>query len=307
MSFAREFGDKYGKKLMGTATKTGIDAAKTASKQVAQKTAKATGDLIGKKIADKITSLGKTKSKEKEKEEQEIYIPPEKRQQIIDDLRLFWYHIKMEYQKITNLLGTTSDNVPRFITKKWIEVHDQSGNAEDRYKPSKQIRFKTSTVRSDLCDFSDVYIVIKGDITLTKTDGRGLIDIRNRFLAFKNSAPITNCISKINNVLIDNVEYLDVVMPMYNLLAYSKNYRKTTRSLWDYYRHEPNIPPAADYNAYPITNSQSFKYKISIRGKTSNANQENGKNTEQGTTKTNKNLEIVVPLKHLTNFWRTSN
>ena len=137
----------------------------------------------------------------------------------------------MEYHKIAKLLGTTPDEVLRFITKKWIEVHDQSGNAEDRYKPSKQIRFKTSTVRSDLCDFSDVYIVIKGDITLTKTDGRGLIDIRNRFLAFKNNAPITNCISKINNVLIDNVEYLDVVMPMYNLLAYSKNYRKTTRSL----------------------------------------------------------------------------
>ena len=137
----------------------------------------------------------------------------------------------MEYHKITKLLGTTPDEVLRFITKKWIEVHDQSANAEDRYKPSKQIRFKTSTVRSDLCDFSDVYIVIKGDITLTKTDGRGLIDIRNRFLAFKNNAPITNCISKINNVLIDNVEYLDVVMPMYNLLAYSKNYRKTTKSL----------------------------------------------------------------------------
>ena len=137
----------------------------------------------------------------------------------------------MKYQKITTLPVTTPSEVPKFITKKWIEVHDQSGNAEDRYKPSKQIRFKTSTVRSDLCDFSDVYIVIKGDITLTKTDGRGLIDIRNRFLAFKNNAPITNCISKINNVLIDNVEYLDVVMPMYNLLAYSKNYRKTTRSL----------------------------------------------------------------------------
>ena len=263
--------------------------------------------MIANKIADKFISLGKTKSREREDERQEIHTAPEKRQQIIDDLRFFWYDIKMEYHKITKLLGTTPDEVLRFITKKWIEVHDQSGNAEDRYKPSKQIRFKTSTVRSDLCDFSDVYIVIKGDITLTKTDGRGLIDIRNRFLAFKNNAPITNCISKINNVLIDNVEYLDVVMPMYNLLAYSKNYRKTTRSLWDYYRHEPNISPAADYNAYPITNSQSFKYKISIRGKTSNANQENGKNTEQGTTKTNKNLEIVVPLKHLTNFWRTSN
>ena len=73
----------------------------------------------------------------------------------------------MEYQKITNLLDTTFDNVPRFITKKWIEVHDQSGSAEDRYKPSKQIRFKTSILRSDLCDYSDLYIVVKGDITVT--------------------------------------------------------------------------------------------------------------------------------------------
>ena len=91
LSFARKFGDKYGKKLMDTAAKTGMDAAKIASKRVVQKTAKAIWDLIGNKIADKITSLGKTKSKEKEKEkkEQEIYIPPEKRQQIIDGLRLF--------------------------------------------------------------------------------------------------------------------------------------------------------------------------------------------------------------------------
>ena len=89
LSFARKFGDKYGKKLMDTATKTGIDAAKTASKRVVQKNAVATGDLIANKIADKITSLCKTKSKEKEDEIQKIYIPPEKRQQIIDDLRLF--------------------------------------------------------------------------------------------------------------------------------------------------------------------------------------------------------------------------
>ena len=87
LSFAKNIGNKYGKKLMDTPTKTVGDAAKTASKRVVQKTAEDTGDFIGNKIADKITSLGKTKSKEKEKEEQEIYIPPEKRQQIIDDLR----------------------------------------------------------------------------------------------------------------------------------------------------------------------------------------------------------------------------
>ena len=85
-------------------------------------------------------------------------------------------------------------------------------------------------LRSDLCDYSDAYIVVKGDITLTKTNGRGIIDIRNRFLAFKNNAPFTNCISKINNVLIDNAEDLDTVMPMYNLFEYSNNYRKTTGS-----------------------------------------------------------------------------
>ena len=125
LSFAKKFGDKYGKKLMNTATKTGIDAAKTASKWVVQKTAEATGDLIGNKIADKITSLGKTKSEGKEDERQEIYIPPEKLQQITDDLRLCWYHIKMDYQKITILLGTTPNEVLSFITKKWIKVHDQ--------------------------------------------------------------------------------------------------------------------------------------------------------------------------------------
>ena len=74
------------------------------------------------------------------------------------------------------------DEVPRFISKKWIEVHDQSGSAEDRYKPSKQIRFKISMLRSDVCDFSDVYIVVKGTVTLTKDVDREFIDVRNRSL-----------------------------------------------------------------------------------------------------------------------------
>ena len=171
-------------------------------KKIVQKTVEAAEDLIGNKIADKIL-VWKTKSKEKEDKRQEIYIPPD----------------------------TTSDNVPRFITKKWIDVHDQSGSAEDRYKPSKQMRFKTSILRSDLCDYYDVYIVLKKDISLTEAANRNFIDAGNRFLAFKNNAPFTNCISKINNVLIYNAEDLDVVMPMYNLTEYNKNYRKTTGSL----------------------------------------------------------------------------
>ena len=195
--------------------------------------------------------------------------------------------------------------MPRFITKKWVEVHDQSGSSGDRYKPTKQIRFKTSMLRSDLCDFSDAYIVVKGDITLEKENRRGFIDIRNRFLAFKNNATLTNCISKINNVLIDVI----VVMSIYNLLEYSKNYRKTAGSLSNYYRDEPNNPPLNDddlptvnCNGDPLINSESFKYKSIITGKTSNTNQ---RNTEQGDTKTKKNLEIIVPLKYLSNFWRS--
>ena len=140
----------------------------------------------------------------------------------------------MEYQKITSLLGSTSDNVPRFITKKWIEVHDQSGN--DRYNPSKQIRFKTSMLRSDLCDFSDAYITVNGTFTVTNPDNNAY----DKKLAFKNDVPFVSCISKINNTLIDSDEDLDIVMPMYNFPECSKNYSKTT-SFWNYYIDEPKV------------------------------------------------------------------
>ena len=195
----------------------------------------------------------------------------------------------MEYQKITSLLGTTSDSVPRFITKKWIEVHDQSGNAEDRYKPSEQRRFKTSMLRSDLCGFSDAYIVVKGTITVTNPNDANY----NKKLALKNNAPFTSCISKINNTLIENAENLDIVVPMYNLLEYSKNYRKTTGSFWNYYRDEPNSGTGGENNNvnYSIKNSKSSDYKTSITGKLEGIN-------------TKKNAEIVVPLKHLSNFWK---
>ena len=109
---------------------------------------------------------------------------------------------------------TTSGNVHRFITKKWMEVHDQSGNAENRYKPSKQIRFKTSMLQSDLCDYSDACIVVKGTINVTDPNNNAY----DKKLAFKNDAPFISCISKINNTLIDNVEDLDIVMPMHNLI-----------------------------------------------------------------------------------------
>ena len=195
----------------------------------------------------------------------------------------------MEYQKLTNLLDTKSDNVPRFITKKWVEVHDQSGSADDRYKPSKQIRFKTSMLRSDLCNFSDAYIVAKETTTVADPNDANY----NKKLALKSNAPFTSCISKFNNTLIDNAKDI-VIMPMYNLLEYNKNYWITEGSWWNYYRDEPDIGVGSENNNvnYSIKDSKSFDYKTSITGKLEGVN-------------TTKDVEIVVPLKYLSNFWRT--
>ena len=107
----------------------------------------------------------------------------------------------MEYEKTVNFLDTTSDIVPRFITKKWVEVHDQSGGS---YSINKQIRFKTSMLRSDLCTYSDGYIVVKGTITATDPDNNAY----DKELAFKNNTPFVSCISRINNTLIDNAKDL---------------------------------------------------------------------------------------------------
>ena len=187
----------------------------------------------------------------------------------------------MEFQKIVNLLDITSDNedLPKYVTKKWIEVFNQS---EKNYNSNKEIRIKTPMLRSDLCDFSDAYIVVKGDITV---EGNNNANKRNKNLVFKNNAPFINCITKINGIKIYNTDDLDAVMPMYNLLKYSKYYKKTTGTLWNYYRDESNDPL--------YTNSESFKYKTSIVGKTP---QDNDSLTD---------VKVVVPLKDLSNFWRS--
>ena len=105
-------------------------------------------------------------------------------------------------------------------------------------------------------------------------------------LAFKNNAPFTSCISKINNTLIDNAEDLDIVIPMYNLLEYSKNYRKTTGSFWNYYRDEPNSGIGCENNnvSYSIKDSKSFDQKTSLTGKLEDNN-------------IGREVEIFLPLK----------
>ena len=139
----------------------------------------------------------------------------------------------MEFNKINNLLGPAHNEVPRFITKKWMDVQSQSGNICNMSKP---IRFKTSMLRFDLCNYSDAYVWVKGTITVTNPNNNVNFDRR---LTLKNNAPFVSCISKINGKLVENAENLDIVIPKYNLLEYSKNYEKTSGSLFNYYRDEP--------------------------------------------------------------------
>ena len=122
----------------------------------------------------------------------------------------------MEYQKIVNLLNNKSNKPSKFRTKNWVEIND---DVRGVYSPNKQIRFKTSMLRSSSCDYSDAYILAKGNITINDTAVEGAAaNYINKTVIFKNCAPFTNCISKINNTQIDNTEYIDIVMPMYNLI-----------------------------------------------------------------------------------------
>ena len=169
-------------------------------------------------------------------------------------------------------------------------------------------------LRSDLCDLSDAYIVVKGIVTVS-ADERDRDEL-NRQVTLKNNAPFISCISKINGVLVENAEDLNIVMPMYNLLKYSKNYSKTSPSLWNYYRDE--LTDETNDNNGPnknVINSKSFKYKTSITGSTYNVprritgadgNPVNNPNYDRNKRGT-KEVEIAVPLKHLGNFWNSLN
>ena len=188
----------------------------------------------------------------------------------------------MEYQKIANLLESTSDNLSKFRTRNWVEINDESrGN----YANS-DIRFMTTMLRSNLYDYADSYIIVKGTITITGAGDDAAArqaDERDKGVTFKNCAPFTKCKSRINNTDIDNAHDIDILMPMYNLTEYNDNYSKTSESLWQYYKDDPNDN---------LTDSESFKTKVKITGKTPN-----NRNT--------KDVEIIVPLKYLSNFWRT--
>ena len=136
----------------------------------------------------------------------------------------------MEYQKIAKLIDDNTLNQPsKFRTRNWIEINDESRGA---YNVNSQIKFKTTKLKSSLCDYSDAYILVKGTITVNNTAAAdAAANNTNKKGIFKNCAPLTNCISEINNTQIDNAKDIDIVMPMYNLIEYSDNYAKTTGSL----------------------------------------------------------------------------
>ena len=143
----------------------------------------------------------------------------------------------MEYQKIANLIDA-SNQPSKFRTRNWVEINDESRGA---YNVNSQIKFKTTMLKSSLCDYSDAYIIVKGTIAI---NGRGAAprqaDEKDKGVSFKNCAPFINCISEINYTQIDNAKDVDIVMPMYNLIEYSDNYAKTSASLWQYFRDEPD-------------------------------------------------------------------
>ena len=180
------------------------------------------------------------------------------------------------------MLDNASNQRSNFRTKNWVEINDESRGG---YTTDSDIKFKTTMVRSSLCDYADPYILAKGTIAITSAGDDAAArraDERNKGVIFKSCASFTKCISKINNTKIDNAQAIDIVMSMYNLIEYSNNYSKTSGSLWQYYNDEPNAK---------LANSESFKFKVKIIGTTPA-----GGNT--------KDVKIIVPLKFLSNFWR---
>ena len=196
----------------------------------------------------------------------------------------------MEYQKIANLIDDYASNQPsKFRTRNWVEINDESRGA---YNVNSQIKFKTTMLKSSLCDYSDAYILVKGTISVNSTAAQGAAaNNTNKKVIFKNSAPFTNCISEINNTQMDNAKDIDIVMSMYDLIECSDNYAKTKGSLWQYCKDIPARNNGAIVIFAENNLTDPFNFKVKFTGRTG----------DDGT----KDVEIMVPLKYLSNFWRT--
>ena len=153
----------------------------------------------------------------------------------------------METQKIINLLNDSSNEESKFATKNWYVIDIQT--TKGKYKQGDTIKFETETIKSSLCDYSDAFILVTGNITVAANNDTDV--------AFKNCAPFSTCTTKINDIFVDEANHIYIAMPMYNLIEYSDNYSDTSGSLWQFKRDEV---PAGNVDL-TIDNSQSFKYK----------------------------------------------
>ena len=180
----------------------------------------------------------------------------------------------METQKIVNLLNGSDNENSKFATKKWYVLDSES---KVNYSDENEIKCLTSSLESNLCDYSNAYVLVTGNITATGGDA-------NRKVTFKNYAPFRECRTEINETFVGNEEYINIAMPMYNLIEYSNNNSGTSGSLWLFKRDEiEDFDLTLDDDHIP-NNSSSFKYKSSFI--------------------TNRNgVKIAVPLKYLSNFW----
>ena len=164
----------------------------------------------------------------------------------------------METQKIINLLNDSSNEESKFATKKWYVIDSQT--TKGKYKQGDTIKFETETIKSSLCDYSDAFILVTGNITVAANNDTDV--------AFKNCAPFSTCTTKINDIFVDEANHIYIAMPMYNLIEYSDNYSDTSGSLWQFKRDEVPVNNAD----LTIDGSKSFKYKAALLGKTANHN-----------------------------------
>ena len=160
----------------------------------------------------------------------------------------------METQKIVNLWNSSENDYSKFSTKKWYVSDSESKGSYSHHDPTK---FLTKSIESSLCDYSDAYILVTGNINVTGGDA-------NTKVAFKNCAPFKDCRTEINDTFVDYANFINITMPMYNLIEYSDNYSDTSGSLWDSKRDETvdNAEVTHDDNA------PSFKYEASLIGNT---------------------------------------
>ena len=186
----------------------------------------------------------------------------------------------METQKVINLLNNSDNEYPTFATKKWYIIDSES---KGNYSHQNPIRFLTNSLESSLCDYSDAYILVTGNINVAGGDA-------NTKVAFKNCAPFEKCRTEIHETFVDEADIFNITTPMYNLIEQSDSYSDTSGRLWNFKRDEINrdVDLTTDI-------ASSFKYKANLIGDT----------VADGANRKKENVKIAVPLKYFSNFWRS--